>query len=362
MNIRPASHLQAISLCLLVLLLLFIRSIRPATACAADLREGITLEDLQKEKLQEEIYRLQVERRKIGTLSEKLPALATASGAFVALVGLFFTIKKHYEERNKDRAQRNIESARRLDEKFTRIVKDMGSESAAIRASAAISVLTFLNPEYKRFYEQVYLILLANVKVKHDRNINKLMIRSFEKSIRAYLEVMRANEKPPFLDFSRTELNRVDLSGLDLSQSDFAFARFRCANLSNCNLWRMKGIEANLVKARLSRSNLNETRLQKALLNGALLHEVNLVAADLKKADLTGAQFNQAKLQSAHLEGAVLKGAQFEQANLNDAYFIGAIFDKSSMKSILNAYNWEKAHFEKTVLDKLKKLESERNR
>jgi uncharacterized protein YjbI with pentapeptide repeats len=95
-------------------------------------------------------------------------------------------------------------------------------------------------------------------------------------------------------------------------------------------------------------------------MQGANLNAARLVSAKLKKADLRGARFQQASLQSAHFENAKLAGARFEQANLNDAFFKGASFDDTALRSILRSANWQKAHFERRTMAKLKELAEER--
>jgi uncharacterized protein YjbI with pentapeptide repeats len=349
----------ALVLALLVLSLLMILKPaweQPSSVLVNDQLQPMDQQQLQDEKLRQEILKLQLENEKLGSFWELLPSYATFVTALVAVIGVMVTIWRQINERELDRKQREDDSRRRLDEKFTSIVSNLGSESSSIQASAAVSIITFLRPEYKAFHDQVFMILLANLKIQHDPTVNDLLIQGFEKAIRIQLPSLREKDEQFELDLSRSFLHRVDLSGLDLSQADLGFAQLRGANLSDANLHRVRGMEANLEKARLSRANLNEARFRKAQFGGAQFHGANLVSADLKETDLKEAQFHQASMQSAHLEKANLSGAKFEQANLNDAFFRGATVDAGTLKSILKAFNWQKAHFDEDVKLKLEEL------
>jgi len=321
-----------------------------------DQLQSMNQQELQDEKLRQEILKLQIENKKRNSFWELLPSYATIITTLVAVIGVFVTIWRQINERELDRKQREDESRRRLDEKFTSIVSDLGSEKPSIQASAAVSILTFLKPEYKAFHDQVFMILLANLKIQHDPAVNKLLIEGFEKAVRIQLQSLREKGEQFELDLSRSFLHRVDLAGLDLSQADLGFAQLRGANLTEANLHRVRGMEANLEKARLSRANLNEARFRKAQFRGAQFHGANLVAADLKETDLREAQFYQAKMQSAHLERANLSGAKFEQADLNDTFFRGASLNVQTLKNIIKAFNWQKAHFDEDVKAKLEEL------
>ena len=312
--------------------------------------------ELESEKLRQEIRQLEIENNRLNSPWQTVSSYITLITAAVAVAGVFVTLWKQFSERERDREQRESESRRRLDEKFSTIVANMGSENSSIQVSAAISLMTFLRDEYTEFHEQVYLILLANLKLKHNRQVNRLLIQAFEKAIRLKLETIRKLHDSQGLDLTDTNLYRIDLSGLDLSNIDIAFAELNLANLKSTILYRVKGFETNLEKARLTDAILNEARLAKANLEDAHLHRANLVSSNLKETNLRGAQFFQAKLQSAHLENADLSGAKFEQADLNDTYFQGAKFNLPTLKSICKAYNWENAHFDDDVLSRLNEL------
>lgn len=316
--------------------------------------EGMTQDKLEAEKLRQEIRKLEIENRRLNSPWETLSSYATLLTAIVAVAGVFVTIWKQFLERQRDREQREAESRRRIDEKFSSIIADIGSDNTSLQVSATISLMTFLRDEYAEFHEQVYLILLANLKVKHKLQVNRLLIQAFSKALR--LRIASADDPLEEYDFTNTNLYRIDLSGMALKNVDVAFAELELANMERSNLFRMKGYETNFKKAQFTDAKLIEARLAKANLEEAHFHRANLVAATLKETNLQGAQFFQAKLQSAHFEKADLRGARFEEADLNDTYFTGATFNTPALQSICRAFHWEQAHFDDDVLAQLQAM------
>lgn len=328
----------------------------PQDAALAESTPAMDREGLDLEKLRQEIKQLQIENDKSVSPWQSVPIYATLVTAVVAVGGLFLTVAKQFSERDRDRQQREAESIRHVDEKFTSVVSDLGSDSESLRMSAIVSLITFLGPDYARFHEQVYLLLLANLKLKSSTPVNRLLIQAFEKALAFNLKAPRTREHPLELDFTNANLYHANLSYLDLSNADLGFADLRLANLTYAVLFRAKGIEANFERAKLSHANFGEARLAKANLAGAHLHQTNLVAANLKETDLTGAEFLRARLQSAHLEGATIDNARFEQAYLQDAYFVGARLSPATIRSIAKAFNWEDAHFDEDVRAKIAEI------
>lgn len=324
-------------------------------------------ETLEIEKLKQEVIKLQTENENIKSPWMKISSNAASIMAIVALIGVFVTIWKQLidnkrgreldrKQRDLDRDQRERENQRWIDQKFTSTLNNLGSASEAIQASAIVSMVTFLKPEYKETHEQVFDILLANLKIQHSDAVSQLLVTAFEKALRRKFDHIKETNGIIELDLSRSNLKQVNLSGLDLTNADLGFAQMRLANLTGAILFRVRGYETNLEKARLSKSNLSEARLQKARLGGAYLHECNLVAADLKHADLRGAEFYQSKMQAAHLEGANIIGASFEQADVNDTYFNRIITDDHALRSLSKSRNWRNAHFDEEHKLKLEEL------
>jgi uncharacterized protein YjbI with pentapeptide repeats len=265
--------------------------------------------------------------------------------AATAAAGLLLTYSRQRrldrEQRQNETEQRELDSRRHLDERFSAILSDLGDASEALQAAAAVSLLSFLRREHDAFHHQVRLVTLANLKVPHSDAVNKLLVRVLEAALRTCAPL-----DPIERDLSRAKLARANLAGLDLTEGDVAFADLTGADLTKAILYRARGFGALLEKARLcDGADLREARFHEVRAAGANFCDSNLRAAHMKKADLTGAQFNRARLQSAHFEEAVLTGAEFEQADLNDAYFKAATLDDRSLKSIKGALNWRKAHF-----------------
>jgi uncharacterized protein YjbI with pentapeptide repeats len=335
-------------------------------------------QSLQDEKLREEINKLKLENKKLSGGGELILSYMTLLTGLVAVGGLIATFWKQIsdstrqknvdfeqrerdlEQREREREQRAEEGRRRLEERFTAIVNNLGSESASLQASAAVSIMTFLKPQHEEFHTQVYWTLLANLKVQQPQALNNLLVSGFSPAIRSQRQLGSTKDLELVVDLSRCNLDRIDLSGLDLTGADVAFSHLAGANITGSDLFRIRGREAHLVKARLSRSKLGEGRFRRACFNGAQFHESNLVAADLRETDLQNTQFQKAQMQSAHLDRADLRGARFEEANLNDTFFRGAVLSKETLKSILVAHNWEKAHFDQDIRDELEALDKQR--
>ena len=322
---------------------------------------------LQQQKLQQEIEKLKQENANSRGVRGFVAAYAGIAGVFTAgaaVLGVLITFRGQRkdqarqaqldrEQRKNDREQREVESRRRLDERFNAIVTDLGSEREAVQAAAAVSLLTFLRPENEAFFRQVRLVTLANLKVSHSSVVTKLLVRVFEAALRTPDPL-----EPIELDLSDAKLARANLSELDLREADLSRADLHSADLTNAKLWRARGANPILINARLcgDQTDLTEVRWRKAQGAEANFCDAKLVKAHLEGGDFTNAQFQRARLQSAHLDDAQLEGARFEQANLNDTYFRGATLDEPAMKSIVRAENWEKAHFSPEVEARLRAL------
>ncbi len=360
---RRFSFSMAILLVILNIILAtwLILTLRPAfpaqySAIAETSSQSMSQTELESEKLRQEIRQLEIENNRLNSPWQTVSSYATLLTAIVAVAGVFITIWKQFLERQRDREQRETESKRRFDEEFSSIIANIGSENTSLQVSATISLMTFLRDEYVAFHEQVYLVLLANLKVKHKLQINRLLIQAFEKAFRLKVASLAGKGNLDGFDLTNAHLYRINLEGMDLRNVDIAFAEMELANLEKTNLDRVKGYKTNLKKAQFTDASLVEARLAKATLEDAHFHRVNLVSSNLKDTNLRCAQFFQAKLQSAHLENADLSGARFEEADLNNTYFYGATFNLLALKSICKAYNWEKAHYDDDILLKLNEI------
>jgi uncharacterized protein YjbI with pentapeptide repeats len=331
--------------------------------------ENMSKEELENEKLRQEILKLEREQGWWPFLQPVVPVLI-ATGGFVIAVRQHVgerarqrqadarQLAEDVRQREADREQRGVESRRRFDESFTRVVTNFGSDSPAVRASATVSLMTYLRPEYSEFHSQVFMFVLTNLKLDQDPEVRRLLGLAFEDAIRLELTSERKEERQRAKELARVQLPRVDLSGLDLSEADIAFATLKGADLRDANMFRVKGIEVNLERASLTGAKLSEARLRKARCAEAHFHDATMSSARLEEADLRGAELQRAKLQSTHFNDADIRGARFEDADLNDAYFTGATIDDAALRSVARARNWRKAHFDDAAKQKLKRLSS----
>jgi uncharacterized protein YjbI with pentapeptide repeats len=323
---------------------------------------------LQQQKLQQEIEKLKHENANNRGFRGFVAAYAGIAGVFTAgaaVLGVLFTFRGQRKEqarqakldrqqRKNDREQREVESRRRLDERFSSNVADLGSKEEAVQAAAAVSLLTFLRPENADFHRQVRLVTLANLKVPHTAVVTKLLVRVFEAAVRTPDPL-----DPIELDLSDAKLARANLSELKLEGADLSRADLHSADLTNTDLKEARGTTPILTHARLcgERTDLRQVRWRSAEASRANFCEANLVKAHLEGSDLSDAQFQRAHLQSAHLDDTNLKGARFEEADLNDTYFRSAELDEKAMRSIVRALNWKKAHFSPGVIETLRSLD-----
>jgi len=317
-----------------------------------------TLKTYQIQKLKQEVEKLKSDNS-LNPIVRILPEYAVIFTAFVAVIGAFLSILKFLKEKHNEIEQKNYENKVRLEKYFDSVLNNLGSSSQSIQASAVISLLTFLNPEYKEFHQQVYLILLANLKTKPHKVINSLMVKTFEKALRVNLESIQLQKKNPTyngnynidLDLSHINVARIDLHGLNLENADLAFSNFQHANLTGCILRRVKGFGADFSCAILSRANLEEGRFVEANFENAQFHESKLISTKFNKTNLRGTKFQQAELQDAHLNESIIYGAKFEHANLNNTFLRGIKYNGSDLESILKSKDrsWGKANFDENT-------------
>jgi len=276
--------------------------------------------------------------------------------------------------------QRRIEAGRRFQDSFATAVANLGAMNDSVRVSAAVSLQSFLTPEYEAFHDQVFSVLSANLTVTHPPIVNRFLVRGFAQALRLRLrlrlagEVASGEDEQEPLDLAHCQMYRADLHGpLDLTKVDLGFAYLRGANLVGTTLKEAQGIEVVLDKARLSGADLQDARLRGASAVGAMFHSANLVSVKFgpsknRLADLTDAEFYNAKMQGAILTGAVLCGARFDGANISDAHLRGAVFDETSLRSIFRAGDdrkgrpsWKNADFDPMVRARLDAMDKRRH-
>lgn len=319
--------------------------------------ENLSYIDLKNKMMEKEIINIELENRVLNSFWGRNSSLTTLITASVALVGLLITIWKYI-------SQRRLESLQKIEEEFNLILANLGSDNKLIRTNASVSIITFIKSKYSNYYEQIYMILLSNLKIKpgnnyYDEIINKLLIRAFEKiiRIRSSLNNISGDE----LNFSSAQMEKINLSGLSLKNLNLDYTNLENANLCGTNFSESEGKEINFEYAKFNKkeskiSILKDVRFNNSFCYRAEFEEANLIATHFKDTDLRNSTFKGALLQSAHFEGAELNAAIFEQANINDTYFEKAILDDAALKSILTANNWNKAHFSKKHRERLSHL------
>ena len=325
-------------------------------------------EELELAKLRQEIARMQLENEKLDSGWSTAIGLAPFFTSIVALFGVLITLSKHLSEQSRqrslDRDHLEADRIQRFNEKFTTVIENLGSQSVSIQASAAVSILTFLRPEYAEFHEQVFLLLVANLKVGHNDVIQGLLTKGFEKAVRLQADKIasknnKIKEKDDkiVLDLSGCTLVYANLSKIDLGWADLRNSSLKYANIRDANLMRIRGDNANFEGTKGSGAKCEKTRFDRACFKDASLRAADLKWVHFKYANLTNCQFQQAHLQGAHLEHATLVGAHFEQADLNTAFFTGAELDETSKTSIVKAYNWRLAKFDPEMRKELEEVE-----
>jgi len=219
----------------------------------------------------------------------------------------FLQWSKNRDDEQKKRAEdQRIEREKRDEERFQKVVEGLGSERKEAKVGAAITLRTFLQPGYERFYRQAFDLAVAHLRLrKADATIpldslSQALISVFRESFpRARQEELKktnAQFDPQQLDATDVQLDHAYLVGADL-------------------------VQAWLVQASLREANLSNAQLEGANLSNAQLEGPVLVGAQLKGANLRLAQLEGANLNSAQLEGANPEDAD----SLKDAKMNGVI-------------------------------------
>lgn len=324
------------------------------TACPA--LAQAPADPLEQEKLRQEIRKLELENDSKDGIRGFVAAYGVLLTGAAAIGTVIVALANLARQRSLDRKQREVEVARRLDERFSATVTNLGDESVALQAGAAVSLLSFLRPEQRDYHRQVRLIALANLKVREPGPVSTLLIRVLGDALRTEEPI-----KPDEIDFTETELAGIDLTGLDLRHAVLRKANLREARLGDANLRSVKAYRVCLDGAFLGgqKVSLREADLVNASAVKAVFRGADLNAAKFREAILTGARFESARLQSAHFERAQLEGANFRAADINDAYFTDAVLDDEAMDSLSDATNKWKAKFSPETLQRLRELDPE---
>lgn len=340
---------------------------------------------------------------------ESASALFVASSAGVALVKALDELKHR--------------GARRFEERIIEIVRDISSGDDTKIASGSISILGLCRPEFKKYHDQLYYMIIGLLNNQNNatttkqsslsisitnrrvlvrsvellaRNLYKkqniyqlflyksrrtlikrieLLKKQIDKKRKIHQRVLYLSFKLLYnglrlfagygfvkinkIDLGRTSIGKIDLSNMRLTKADLGFADLKGANLSYSDLYKARGIKVNLSGANLYRCNLTESRMKYAKCKNANFSHAILKTAFLDEGDFRGTNFRGASLQSARFYKAKLHGAMFENAGINYANFMGAIYDENTVRSLLDTKNRINAKFDKKLQFELEEAEKE---
>ncbi len=318
-----------------------------------------TVTALNKEKLMQEVQQLknQNEPTVTATNREKLAQevqqlkdqngsnfFAWSSAWFRANVGILIVVIGGLIGLFRWFGDRQSERQKRDEERFQKVVEGLGNEKEETRAGAAITLHSYLQPGYERFYRQAFDLAVIHLRsLKPDREgkdgteasvvtpLNKALSTIFKEAfprarkwakqgspssrrqrIKAWLKWILRIEKPfdpPSLDATGVHLDKAFLWKADLGQVWMPEAFLQGSDLP----------EAMLCGARLWRSDLSKANLSRADLRRADLGQANLSDANLSDAQLYGATLWGANLQGANLHKALLGQATLKEAKLSKA-------------------------------------------
>jgi len=270
--------------------------------------------------------------------------------------------ERREEEQQHWLKDQEAEREKQAEERFQKVVEGLGSERTEAKVGAAITLRTFLQPGYERFYRQAFDLAVAHLRLRKAEasayeppgslaqvliipkrsllqeqqpppptasipldSLSQALITVFKESFprarREELKKVNAQFDPQLLDATGVRLDHAYLVGADLEQAWLAGASLREANLS---LAQFQG--ANLSLAQFQGANLNGAQFQ-----GADLVQAQFQGADLRQAQLEGANLWNAQLEEAYLEQAQLQGAHLEQAQLKRAHLGGAQLEEAHL-------------------------------
>jgi uncharacterized protein YjbI with pentapeptide repeats len=240
--------------------------------------------------------------------------------------------RKAERERRDEEQQRWLkdqESARekRAEERFQAAVEGLSSQREEAKIGAAVLLRTFLRPGYEQFYQQVFDLSVANLRLLRTSapseyqdpplpltTLSQALIVVFKEALPLARRQVSGSNLPfvrgiQSLDATGIQLDNAYLRGADLKQVRMPEASLRNANLKGATLSGADLFKAKLCEASLTGADLSNASLIRANLFKTWLRQADLSEADLSEADLTGANFNEANLSRAILNKVNLEEA-----------------------------------------------------
>lgn len=309
---------------------------------------------LEQRKLALEVEKLQLENassvRDLSTRQGWLNLFYSNVSLFTALFVGAWALYKYLSERTKGRLERE-------EGRFEQIVRGLGSEHDQERVSSAVLLPTFLQPQYRRFYVQVFNLAAGNLRVRLSPNSDELAKASrhdqsidLSQSLRRSLLSVFRESYPKARDsiltrrkwwrfWERHDINpsvlvrgnlnaaHVCLDHAFLDNADLNYAWLREASLQRATLKGARLEYAVLERGDLSGAVLDAADLSNANLKGADFTEASLVHSDFSGARVDEAVFNRSKLANATFYKCTAINTRFTDADLTEAVFDDVIFD-----------------------------------
>ena len=333
------------------------------TTVQATPTEDATTTALQKEQLTLQNDKLKNDNAWawLSPVSTILGPLATIGTILVAILvarnNLLQWSKNREDERKKREDDQRIEREKRDEERFQKVVEGLGSERTEAKVGAAITLRTFLQPGYERFYRQAFDLAVAHLRLRKAEASAPEPPSSPDHALIIPKGPLRQEQQPPpppasiSLDslsqalitvfkesfpLARSELKKTN-APFDPRLLDATNVRLDHAYLADADLVQAWLTLASLREADLSKAHLEEAHLEFAQFEGAFLYEAQLQGTNLGAAQLQGANLSLAQLQGAHLgfaqlQGANLGGAQLQGANLFHAQLEGVNFGGAQLE------------------------------
>jgi hypothetical protein len=216
-------------------------------------------------------------------LWNSVAALGTISAAFLAFLGVLWTTKvtqdknladsqserdRQGEEQNHWLEDRKAEREKRTEERFQDVVEGLGSQREEARIGAAILLRTFLqpDPDYERFYIQVFDLAVVHLRLQKSPAEQSAFITVFKESFplaRNRRKTQVSEFDPRYLDASRVRLDGAYLAHVDLAEAWLENACLKGANLYDANLHKTRLRKAN-IEAWFQEADLSYARLEGA--------------------------------------------------------------------------------------------------
>lgn len=303
-----------------------------------------TLTTLQKEQLRQQIDQQQ------HTWWNWLWNLFTASLSTLVLVGgglwAFFRWLGDRQDVRKKQAE----------ERFKSVVDGLGGETTETKIASAVLLRTFLRPEYKEYYTQVFDLAVANLRIlehahssttkssDQSKQILTVLLNAINKEAKEPTEETEAKEPPteetqePGKAKSSEASHSLRQAFITAFREAFPRARDRLKKRNALRQRFIRTVEKLLPGRRIIRTirkrlvEVERTlRFKRQSLDASdiQLDHAFLFGADLRQAYMPKASLKYANLSAARLSEVILRGADLTEANLEEATLTGATLDKA---------------------------------